>query len=69
MGVSRQSLGLLREQIESINDRCKEHGIPRPTSFAYPGNAITPFATCPEGLIEDCRQALKVYEALLDGIR
>ena len=28
----------LREQVEGINLRCKEHGIPRPTSFAYPGN-------------------------------
>ncbi|HAM70524.1 MAG TPA: hypothetical protein DCM86_02660, partial [Verrucomicrobiales bacterium] len=44
MGVSRDSLGRLREQVEGINARCLEHGIPRPTSFAYPGNAITPEA-------------------------
>jgi len=30
----------LKEQIEAINARCEEHGIPRTTSFAYPGNGI-----------------------------
>ncbi|MBI1842190.1 MAG: polysaccharide deacetylase family protein [Verrucomicrobia bacterium] len=44
MSVSRQSLGSLREQVEAISERCVENGIPRPTSFAYPGNAITPEA-------------------------
>ena len=34
----------LPEQIEAINDRCREHGIPRPTSFGYPGNKIDPGA-------------------------
>lgn len=28
----------LRRQLAVINARCQEHGIPRPTSFAYPGN-------------------------------
>ncbi len=28
------------EQLEAINARCQEHGIPRPVSFAYPGNAL-----------------------------
>lgn len=28
------------EQIEAINARCLAHGIPRPVSFAYPGNAL-----------------------------
>ncbi len=40
MGVSEKSLGQLTEQVEAINARCREYGIPRPTSFAYPGNAI-----------------------------
>lgn len=40
IGVSADTLGIIRQQIEYINDRCIEHGIPRPTSFAYPGNAI-----------------------------
>jgi len=44
MGVSARSLGQLREQVEAINARCAEHGIPRPVSFAFPGNAITPAA-------------------------
>jgi peptidoglycan/xylan/chitin deacetylase (PgdA/CDA1 family) len=30
------------EQLRAISARCKEHGIPAPTSFAYPGNAIHP---------------------------
>ena len=28
------------EQLEAINARCQAHGIPRPVSFAYPGNAL-----------------------------
>jgi peptidoglycan/xylan/chitin deacetylase (PgdA/CDA1 family) len=28
------------EQVEAINARCQAHGIPRPVSFAYPGNAL-----------------------------
>src|SRR6185503_10563280 len=39
LSVSAGTLGRLREQIEAINARCAEHGVPRPTSFAYPGNA------------------------------
>jgi len=41
LGVSDKTIGKLREQVEAINARCAEHGIPRPVSFAYPGNAIT----------------------------
>src|SRR5262249_24077319 len=44
LGVSSKTLGQLREQIEPINRRCAEHGIPRTVSFAYPGNAIVPEA-------------------------
>lgn len=44
MGVSAHTLGLLRQQVEVINERCAEHGIPRPVSFAYPGNSIHPGA-------------------------
>ncbi|HJQ82073.1 MAG TPA: hypothetical protein VJ828_19065, partial [Lacipirellulaceae bacterium] len=32
------------EQIEAINEQCLAHGIPRTTSFAYPGNSIAPEA-------------------------
>ena len=40
LGVSPDTIGRLGEQVEAINQRCAEHGIPRPVSFAYPGNAI-----------------------------
>src|SRR5205085_3758040 len=40
LGVSAKTLDRLREQIEAVNKHCAENGIPRPTSFAYPGNAI-----------------------------
>ena len=40
MGVGESNLSQLPEQVEAINQRCEEHGIPHPTSFAYPGNAI-----------------------------
>lgn len=40
MGVTDRTVPKLREQLEAINARCAEHGIPRPVTFAYPGNAI-----------------------------
>jgi peptidoglycan/xylan/chitin deacetylase (PgdA/CDA1 family) len=42
MGVTKANLPRLREQVEGVNAQCAAHGIPRPTSFAYPGNAIDP---------------------------
>jgi peptidoglycan-N-acetylglucosamine deacetylase len=44
LGVTERTLGQFREQVEAINARCTQHGIPRPVSFAYPGNAIHPGA-------------------------
>lgn len=44
LAVTERTLGRLREQVEAINARCAEQGIPRPVSFAYPGNAIHPGA-------------------------
>ncbi len=44
MGVSADSMGRLRGELTYINERCAEHGIPRPSSFAYPGNSIHPGA-------------------------
>ncbi len=44
LSVTRETLGRLREQVEAINARFTEHGIPRPVSFGYPGNAIIPEA-------------------------
>jgi peptidoglycan/xylan/chitin deacetylase (PgdA/CDA1 family) len=40
MGVSAQTAGRLPGQLSHISDRCKEHGIPSPVSFAWPGNAF-----------------------------
>lgn len=40
MGCSRENLPKMKEQLEAINQRCEEYGIPRTTSFAYPGNVI-----------------------------
>ena len=39
-----EKLKQLKEQLAAINLRCQEHGIPRTTSFAYPGNGIDPGA-------------------------
>ncbi len=44
LGVSAATLGRFRREIEFINERCAEHGVPRPVSFAYPGNALHPGA-------------------------
>ena len=40
--VSKANLAGLREQVDAINAQCAAHGIPKPTSFAYPGNAVDP---------------------------
>ncbi len=44
MGVAGDSLGRLQGEVAHIAGRCIEQGIPRPVSFAYPGNAIHPGA-------------------------
>ncbi len=38
--ISPRSLYRLSQQIEAISEKCRSYGIPRPVSFAYPGNAI-----------------------------
>lgn len=38
MGVTTKSLPRLKEQIEAIANQCEKNGIPKPISFAYPGN-------------------------------
>ena len=40
LSVTANNVSLLPEQIEAINQRCAQYGIPRPISFAYPGNGI-----------------------------
>jgi len=44
LGISEQTVASLAEQLSGINERCKQHDIPQPVSFAYPGNATTPKA-------------------------
>ena len=44
MGVTRDTLGRLAGEIDYIARQCETHGIPKPVSFAYPGNAIHPAA-------------------------
>jgi len=44
MGLTKANLPRLKEQVEAINAQCATHGIPTPTSFAYPGNTIDPEA-------------------------
>lgn len=41
LGITDESHHSLSEQLAGIEDRCREHGIPKPTCFAWPGNAIT----------------------------
>ena len=38
--VNSKSPAELAQAIKAINERCREHGIPEPVSFAYPGNAF-----------------------------
>lgn len=40
MGVNAGNLDRLPGQLETIAEHCRAHGIPTPTSFAWPGNAF-----------------------------
>ena len=42
--ITQENVANLEDQLEAINKQCTAHGIPRPTSFAYPGNSIAPDA-------------------------
>jgi len=44
VGIGPDVLGRLREELTHIDALCVRHGIPKPISFAYPGNAIHPGA-------------------------
>jgi peptidoglycan/xylan/chitin deacetylase (PgdA/CDA1 family) len=44
MGLTKSNLARVKEQVEAINTQLAARGIPRPVSFAYPGNAIDPGA-------------------------
>lgn len=41
LGITEETVDRLHEQLEGIELRCDEHGIPRPVTFAWPGNALT----------------------------
>lgn len=41
LGITDKTVRDLAAQVRGINERCKEHGIPIPISFAYPGNALS----------------------------
>ena len=40
LGITIRNVSRLKEQLDAINDRCREHGIPRPVTFSWPGNAF-----------------------------
>ncbi len=42
LGINDKNLDKLTEQLEGINQRCAEYKIPKPVSFAWPGNALAP---------------------------
>lgn len=44
LGITAQTVSRLAEQLAVIADRCREHGIPSPVSFAWPGNRFHPAA-------------------------
>jgi peptidoglycan/xylan/chitin deacetylase (PgdA/CDA1 family) len=44
LGITDKTVDRLDEQLEGIESQCKAHGIPSPTTFAWPGNATTPAA-------------------------
>ncbi|MCE2862252.1 MAG: polysaccharide deacetylase family protein [Opitutaceae bacterium] len=44
LGITEKNVPRLAEQLEAIAARCREHGIPAPVSFAWPGNKFHPSA-------------------------
>ncbi len=41
LGITDKTADQLAEQLQGIAEQCDAHGVPRPVSFAWPGNAIT----------------------------
>ena len=41
LSITEKNLDSIAEQLEAINRKCRQHQIPAPTSFAYPGNATS----------------------------
>lgn len=44
LGITERTVSRLAEQLEAIAARCREHSIPEPVSFAWPGNRFHPSA-------------------------
>ncbi len=44
LGITDTTVSRLDDQLQGIEGRCSEHGIPKPVTFAWPGNATTPKA-------------------------
>jgi len=40
LGVTPKTVPQLADQVRAIADRCREHNIPPPTSFSWPGNGL-----------------------------
>lgn len=51
LSLDKASPESIKEQLAAINDRCAEHGIPKPVSLSYPGNGIS--AEAVKGLKEN----------------
>lgn len=41
LGITDQTASQLDEQLAGIERQCEAHGIPKPVTFAWPGNAMT----------------------------
>lgn len=44
LSMSEKKVPQLAEQLDAVDRHCAEHGIPRPVTFAWPGNNIHPDA-------------------------
>ncbi|MCA9175470.1 MAG: polysaccharide deacetylase family protein [Planctomycetales bacterium] len=44
LGITEKTVSRLDEQLSGIERQCERHGIPKPVTFAWPGNATTPKA-------------------------
>lgn len=65
LGLSKENVPKIAEQLQAINARCKEHGIPPTTSFGWPGNALSMEALAPlrkEGILFARRGGAPEYE-------
>jgi peptidoglycan/xylan/chitin deacetylase (PgdA/CDA1 family) len=65
LGLSKENVPKIAEQLAAINARCKEHGIPPTTSFSWPGNALAMEALAPlrkQGILFARRGGAPEYE-------